>query len=212
MVKWDNIYKEQGAYLEKPLKFIRETLPLLKKRGAKNILDHGFGMGRHTVLLAQEGFQVYGIELSRTAKDHTESRLASLGLKANLQIGNSIDLPYIDNFFDAIIDTYTINHGKMQEIEKSFSELTRTLKPHGLIIMSLLSPQDGFYGKGKEIEPHTFLGVPDHDHDIPHHFFTEDEFRELLPDFTFLTLKEKKSYSKRRKCQQVDWEIIAEKI
>jgi len=45
-------------------------LERLRKENVKRILDVGFGLGRHLVLFAKEGFDTYGIELSKSGFEY----------------------------------------------------------------------------------------------------------------------------------------------
>ena len=209
---WDTAYKEKGI-LQKPiLDIMKEVVDLFKERNVKRVLDNGFGSGRHTVLLAKHGFDVHGIDISKEGKKITERLLKEKGLKAKLKIANVVSLPYKNEFFDAIICTYVLGHGMKKDIIKAFDEMKRVLKKSGILVLVVLSTKDDLYGKGEEIEPNTFLGVPDIDRDVPHHFYTKEELKDLLPNFKFIKFEEKVGFTERRKCQFGAFDIIAEKL
>lgn len=211
MKDWEKIYKEKGIVQKPVLRLVKEAAALFEKRKLKRILDHGFGTGRHTILLAKKGFEVYGIEMSPEAIKITRQRLKKLGLKAHLEKSNAKSLPYKRNFFDAVVSTFVLTHGMKKDHSKAFSEIRRVLRKSGILVMTLLSSNDIFYGQGTEIEPNTFIGIPDSDGDVPHHFFTKKELEKQLPDFRFLRLEEKKYFPETRKGKATHWEIIAEK-
>ena len=64
--QWDKIFKERGKVLKKPQENIPELIKLLKKKGTERILDLGCGSGRHSVYLAKQRFNVYGIDIARS--------------------------------------------------------------------------------------------------------------------------------------------------
>jgi SAM-dependent methyltransferase len=135
---WDKLYKERGKFF----KGVQEDLPrvvrLLKERGAKRVLDLGCGSGRHTIYLAKQGFNVYGIDISKSGIEITKNWLNKEGFKANLKIGDIYKkLPYPDDFFDAIISTQTLHHERLKKIRKLIKEMERILKPEGVIFVTV---------------------------------------------------------------------------
>ncbi len=65
MPTWNAIFKKKGIYLTEPHEDMNSLIKLLKKEKARRILDLGCGTGRHTILLAKSGFDVYGMAISR---------------------------------------------------------------------------------------------------------------------------------------------------
>lgn len=138
MKQWDKIFRQYGKVFIKPQEDIPKIIKLFKKRGIKRILDLGCGSGRHTVYLAKRGFEVYGIDSALEGIKITRDWLKEEGLKARLKIGDIYKkLPYKDNFFDSIISTQTLHHGKIEKIRKLIKETERILKPMGLIFVTV---------------------------------------------------------------------------
>jgi len=213
MKNWNLAYKQKGIIQKPVLYIVEKSVDILRANGAKKILDLGFGTGRHTIFLLKNGFNVYGIDISEEGYKITSDLLSKEGLTANLVVGDIKKLPYEDNSFDAVISTFVLGHGLKNDIIKSFNEIKRVLKNHGILILALLSTGDDFCGQGEELEENTFLGVPDVDHDIPHHFFTEKEIKELLPGFRYNYFEEKTGFciNNRRQVNEGFFEIIAQK-
>lgn len=121
--RWDKIYKEETDRLEVSLhveKEIKDLVSFFKENNVKRILDLGCGAGRHIIYLAQNGFEVFGIDISRVGIIKAKQRLKEMNLRAKLNIGNIYTtLPYKDNFFDAAISVKTIYHGTIEEIRKA---------------------------------------------------------------------------------------------
>jgi len=138
MKQWNKIFEEKGRVFMKPKKEIIEAAEIFKKRGVKRILDLGCGTGRHVVYLAKNGFDVYGYDIAEEEIRQTKEWLKEEGLKANFKIGSIYErLPYKDDFFDAVISTHTIHHGKIENIKKAIKEIERVLKPGGIIFINL---------------------------------------------------------------------------
>ncbi|MFH0949397.1 MAG: class I SAM-dependent methyltransferase [Candidatus Aenigmatarchaeota archaeon] len=214
MKDWDSTYKEKGEIQTWVSDIVKNSIELLKKRNAKKVLDLCFGTGRHTVFLAENGFDVYGIDISKTGKAITERKIKEKNLKnIHLKIADMHDIPFDNNFFDAIIAVHALPHNTLVGLKQTISEMERTLKPNGILIATLISTKDPRYDTEKEIEPNTFTGIEDPDEsDVPHHFSDKKEVKELFAKFNLIDVKEKAGYSERRKVKIVHWEIIAEKL
>ena len=110
------------------------VMVLFKERGVKRVLDLGCGSGRHLVYLAEQGFETFGIDIAERAIELAQRWLTEKELRAELEVGSIFErFPYEDDFFDAIVTTKAINHGRIEDIRKSIKEIERVLKPKGLI-------------------------------------------------------------------------------
>ena len=102
---WDRIFRDEGYALgREPHEDISRVAKLFEKNGVRRILDLGCGTGRHLVYLAKRRFEVYGIDIAEHGVKLSERWLRAEGLKAELKVGDIYKgLPYVDDFFDAII-------------------------------------------------------------------------------------------------------------
>jgi len=213
MTNWETAYKKIGEIQTEVVDLVKNSLSLFEDRKVKRVLDLCFGTGRHTIVLAENGFEVYGIDISKTGKEITEKRLKEKNLKnVHLKIADMHDLPFEDNFFDGIVAVYALEHNTLAGLKKTILELDRVLKNNGSLITTLISTNDPRYGRGKEIEPNTFTNIKDPaESDVAHRFSDENEVRELFARFNLIDLKEVSGYSQRRKMKTRHWEIVAKK-
>jgi len=86
--QWDKTFKWYGKVFVQPQEDMPRIVKLFKKKGVKRILDLGCGSGRHTVYLAKQGFEVYGIDIVPKEIKMTRDWLKKKKLKANLAIGS----------------------------------------------------------------------------------------------------------------------------
>jgi len=95
MKAWDEIWKTKEGktlWLE-PDPFVFSLLPKFKREGVNRILDIGFGVGRHAILFAKEGFDVYGIDTSPTGLKYATKWAEKEKATLKLRIGEMSRLP-----------------------------------------------------------------------------------------------------------------------
>lgn len=187
---WQKIFKEGGVDKTKPHEDLPRVAKFLKKEKAKKVLDLGCGAGRHVVYLSEKGFDVYGIDDSKSGIGLTRKWLKQLGLKANLKVGSFFKkLPYKNDSFDAIISTWAIHHGKEKQVKYCIKEIERVLKPKGIIYISVTSTFKGRpVEEKKQIEPRTWIVTKGLEKGVPHHIFTKKMIKSYFKNFEILDL------------------------
>lgn len=188
MEAWNQAWKTDAGRKDwlTPDPFVIEQLPHLHAAHVHRVLDLGFGVGRHAVLLAREGFDVYGIDASENGLAYANQWAAEEGVTLRLSTGDMGKLPFEDNFFDAVLTWNVVYHGMMDEIAQTRQEILRCLRPHGHLILTLISTKHHKCGQGDEIEPHTYVIPGEGEKSHPHHYFDRDEVDAYLDGFTVL--------------------------
>jgi 2-polyprenyl-3-methyl-5-hydroxy-6-metoxy-1,4-benzoquinol methylase len=115
---WDQMYLDEYAKGKRPLhgkkpdRFAVWASGYLKEIGMSEatILDAGCGEGRNSIYLAKQGFRVHDIDIASPAIETGKRWVESEGPieMVNFGVGDVTELPYEDGFFDAIIDSYTM--------------------------------------------------------------------------------------------------------
>lgn len=191
-MNWNEIYKKLGVVQKEPKESVKEFVSLLKKESVKKVLDLGCGTGRHTILLAQEGFSVVASDNSQEALDVIKKIVKEARIK-NIKIvkNDMTSIPSPNGYFDSVLCYDVIQHGVIKKAKKTVSEIKRVLKKNKLILVNVVSTKHFSYGTGREIEPGTFVDMKDKlDGDIPHHFYTKSKMKDLFSDFEIIKLKE----------------------
>ncbi|MFQ6000931.1 MAG: class I SAM-dependent methyltransferase [Anaerolineae bacterium] len=187
----------------------------MRARGMRRVLDVGCGGGRHLLYLAKQGFEVYGADRSAAGLTISRERLEKEGLKATLRRCDMTEVPFPDEFFDAVLSVYVLHHNRLENVEKAVGEIRRALKKGGLFFANLSGKGDHKEGKGKKIEPGTYICDSGIEAGMPHHFFTRPEVETLLERFEIMALKERRaeyvSQSSGLPVVSVHWEIEAQK-
>lgn len=174
--------------LKKPVPFVVEALDIFRRCKFRNALDLGCGLGRHCVYLAENGFNVVGLDVSgsalRTAKEWVQKEKLT---NIDFIRGSMTDIPFGDCRFDAVIGVSIVHHAMKNQIIKAADEIHRILKKNGLFLTNLVSVEDYRYGKGEEVEADTFRVLEDFEEgrfEELHHFFTREEVLQLLAQFS----------------------------
>lgn len=186
--RWDEIYRKRDVFPD-----VDENIPgiikLFEERGMKRILDLGCGAGRHTVYLAERGFEVYGIDIAGEGVKKAEILLKEKGLHAKVRVGSISKLPYEDHFFDGVISVRVIHHGRIDAVRKTIEEIERVLKPGGLVFVAVRkrvkkSERRPF----KEVGPRTYVPIDGGEKDIVHYLFTKELLGKEFKHFRILRL------------------------
>jgi len=214
MSAWDEIFRSGGFTLEEPHRALVELCALFKRGGFRRICDLGCGTGRNSVLLARNGFETHGVDLSAEGLRRSSRRADGAGLEVELVRGDMKEIPHANASFDAVICIYAIYHGTLRDIEVTVSEIGRVLRVGGLAYVTFQTRRSHKYDQGREIEANTF--VQDFDPDcpqesgIPHHFSNEDEVRHIMSAFRIIKM-ELEEFQTDDGVMHSHWQVLAEK-
>lgn len=167
---WDTVHAVPDGWY--PNEFIVRFLAkyVRKRTGLKTyqahrsdiarVLDLGCGHGAHLVMLARDGYQAHGIDISQRAVDFARQWLEHEHLSANVELGSATALPWEDGRFDAVISHGVLDHMPWEGACLVAREVARVLKPTGLFYLSLVSTRESGFGQGQLIDKYTCV-VPD---------------------------------------------------
>jgi SAM-dependent methyltransferase len=203
---WDYWYEQKLGVVEPE---IPKLGSLLRINGGRRVLDVGCGIGRHVIYFAENGFETFGFDLSKSALDRARALLSERNLKADLTMQDMFELfPYASNFFDGVISTRALGHGYRSDIERSLAEIDRVLVNKGLVFLQLPSWSEGERvenPKAVEVEPRTLLWYEGEEANVPHHHFLKDELLEQLKNYEVIELH-------RNSDHYTGWCVIARKL
>lgn len=111
----------------------RVELCLAECTGGDNILEIGFGSGLTFLNLNTMYKKIHGLDLTCDVKQVSQV-FASHGVYPDLQNGDVLKMPYVDNQFDTVLLISILEHLKPHELEQAFSEIRRILKPNGQVV------------------------------------------------------------------------------
>jgi cyclopropane fatty-acyl-phospholipid synthase-like methyltransferase len=117
---------------EKIIQFVFRNFPREIRKTTK-ALDLGCGSGVHTVFLAAEGFETYGIDISAQGVANTKHQLENLNLLAQVQVASmeAIDVLFPENYFDLILSSGVFECAGAELTREAVEPMYKVLKPGG---------------------------------------------------------------------------------
>jgi SAM-dependent methyltransferase len=154
------------------------------------VLELGCGSGANLWMIAREGFDTYGIDLSSTAIDLADQMLKHWQTEATLVQGSFESLPFDDDYFDVIVDVFSTNCLAEAPFKGCLKEVKRCLKPGGKFFSYTPSTAcEAFkdYAPATLIDQWTLSGLlresaPFSPQDYPFRFCTPAHYQQLLSD------------------------------
>jgi len=146
-------------------------------------IEFGCGAGNYAVWLAQQGFDVTGIDISPSAIELAQENARSQGVQCTFLVADVLgDLPEVKGPFDFSFDWELLHHIYPDDRPRYVANVARLLRP-GARYLSVCfhenDPQFGGSGKYRTTQIGTVL-----------YFSSEEELRDLFcPHFTILALR-----------------------
>ncbi|WP_172632619.1 class I SAM-dependent methyltransferase [Methanotorris igneus] len=110
----------------------KTVLSEIFKRKMK-ILDVGCGTGFLSLILAELGHEVVGIDLSEGMLNKAREKAKNLGLDIEFMVGDAENLPFEDNTFDAVVNRHLL--WTLPNPDKAIMEWARVVKRGGKVVV-----------------------------------------------------------------------------
>ncbi len=124
-------YKEWVDYIKKVFTFFGKR--------PRRILDVGCGTGTATLLLAKQGYEMTGMDLSDSMLKRLKKKAKKEKIKINIVRGDMRDIPEKIGKFDAVISMFdTINYNLTDaELKSTFKSVYKVLSKKGIFIFDV---------------------------------------------------------------------------
>jgi demethylmenaquinone methyltransferase/2-methoxy-6-polyprenyl-1,4-benzoquinol methylase len=121
----------------------KKVIKMVGAKGPKKILDIATGTGDLAILMADlNAEKIIGLDISAGMLDVGRQKISKLSLhdKIEMVLGDSENIPYENDSFDAITVAFGIRN--FESLEKGLSEILRVLKPGGIFVILETSVPD----------------------------------------------------------------------
>ncbi|WP_178990173.1 bifunctional demethylmenaquinone methyltransferase/2-methoxy-6-polyprenyl-1,4-benzoquinol methylase UbiE [Winogradskyella schleiferi] len=142
------------------VKWRNKVVKLVAQTNPENILDIATGTGDLAIsLTSTTAKEIIGLDISDGMLEVGRKKIKSKNLDnvISMVIGDSENLPFEDDTFDAITVAFGVRN--FEHLEKGLAEILRVLKPNGIfVILETSVPTNPIYKAGYNV--HTKLVMP----------------------------------------------------
>jgi SAM-dependent methyltransferase len=139
-------------------------------------------------MIAREGFEAHGIDLSAEGVQLCEKMLAHWGTTATLKAADMTAIPYPDNYFDVLVDIFSSYCLDEAGFARFLDEVARLLRPGGRVFSYAPTKACDAYlkpGPARFLDASTLDGIRREDaayagNNYPFRFIAPDEFSAAL--------------------------------
>jgi len=182
-----------------------EFLPVAlrwKELNKQTVLDIGCGRGRHSLFLAEMGFDVTATDISPEgiAQLEEEAKRRKLENKIQTLVCDMLEIPFKNDTFDCVLGFLSITHTDYAGLKKLVSKITDMLKKSGRIYVTFNSKNSpAFLEKSNvKIDDYTIIKTRGLEKDIPHTYLEYNDVIKLLVNFNILKVQQIYDYYENR--------------
>jgi demethylmenaquinone methyltransferase/2-methoxy-6-polyprenyl-1,4-benzoquinol methylase len=118
------------------VKWRKKVLQLVANKKPEKVLDIATGTGDLAILMTSTtATEIVGLDISAGMLEVGKKKIAQKNLSSKIEmvLGDSENIPYPDNYFDAITVAFGVRN--FETLEKGLSEILRVLKPNGIFVI-----------------------------------------------------------------------------
>ena len=118
------------------VKWRKKVLQMVSNKNPETLLDIATGTGDLAILMTKTtAKKIVGLDISVGMLDVGRRKIQQLNLDSRIEmmVGDSENLPFEDNSFDAITVAFGIRN--FETLEKGLTEILRVLKPNGVFVI-----------------------------------------------------------------------------
>jgi SAM-dependent methyltransferase len=140
---FEDTYSRKTTFLRYPADWIIRfhSLYLREHAPSGRVLDHGCGSGNNMKFFRDQGYQVYGTEITKAVLPLVAENLGSADSVAIIP-GDAERLPYDDKSFDIVICNQVLCFLTEDLFRKIVSEFQRVLRPGGVLFATTMGPKN----------------------------------------------------------------------
>jgi demethylmenaquinone methyltransferase/2-methoxy-6-polyprenyl-1,4-benzoquinol methylase len=143
------------------IKWRKKVVKIVGENNPKQILDIATGTGDLALMMAKlNPEKIIGLDISEGMLAVGKEKIAKVNLskKIEMVVGDSEEMPFDDNTFDAITVSFGVRN--FANLDKGIQEIARVLKPSGvLVILETSNPTKFPFKQGYKLYTNLFLPV-----------------------------------------------------
>ncbi|WP_165733750.1 bifunctional demethylmenaquinone methyltransferase/2-methoxy-6-polyprenyl-1,4-benzoquinol methylase UbiE [Polaribacter sp. 20A6] len=143
------------------VKWRKKVVKIVGQNNPKQILDIATGTGDLAIMMAAlNPDRIVGLDISEGMLEVGKQKIAKANLsdKIEMVVGDSEEMPFADNTFDAITVSFGVRN--FANLDKGIKEIVRVLKPTGvLVILETSNPTKFPFKQGYKLYTNLFLPV-----------------------------------------------------
>lgn len=158
------------------------TKDIFLEKNVKDILIPGFGYGRNAKVFMDNGINVTGIEISKTAIELAREN----GVNCPIYHGSVSDMPFDNKLYDGIFCYALLHLLDESDRKKLIQDCYNQLKPNGYMIFTTVSKKAPMYGKGMKLDKDYYEIMEG----VKMYFYDSDSIKQDFGDFGLVELSE----------------------
>lgn len=114
----------------------KKVVKLIGEKKPQHILDIATGTGDLALMMAKlKPTKIVGLDISKGMLEVGKQKIAKVNLSDTIEmvVGDSENIPYEDNTFDAITVSFGVRN--FENLDKGLTEILRVLKPNGKFVI-----------------------------------------------------------------------------
>lgn len=217
---WEQTYAD-GLQLNRypydfVVSFVFRNYPKEKKKDEVNILELGCGAGNNLWFAAKEGFNVTGIDFSKSAISYAEKRFADEGLKGEFITGDFSCVKNLKKKYDLVIDRAALCSTTLENVKIIIADVKNIMSLNGKMFFNPYSDRHSSSVSGVYAENGMVINITNNISDITELFFygkrdIVDLFKNgfIIESLQHLDMME---ISTPEYFNHAEWRVIAKKI
>ncbi|QTC41447.1 class I SAM-dependent methyltransferase [Bacillus sp. V3] len=158
------------------------TKELFKEKNVKDVLIPGIGYGRNAKVFMENGMDVTGIEISKTAIELARES----GFQIPIFHGPVSDMPFDGKRYDGVFSYALLHLLSEEERVKFIRDCYGQLKPGGHMVFTTISKDAPMYGKGTQLGE-DYFEIRD---GVKMFFYDEDSIKRDFGDYGLIDVSE----------------------
>jgi SAM-dependent methyltransferase len=212
---WEDYWQgdEDHSWWRRPSPEVLEFIASQSPRERTDVLDLGCGLGRHAIAFARAGFSVTATDASEAAIEHLSKWAQDLSLDIRTLVCDVLSDRLPATGFDIVLAYNVIYHGDRHQLAAAIDHVEKLLRAGGLFYLTCPSREDGKYGFGREVAPHTFMSEKSITPGDIHYFADKTDLDQLLSAFVPVKIDKREGYWVNKGARQFysTWHVLVRK-